>query len=249
MVDLGGTDVLPAGLALGDHPAAETADPERQVLVVVVDDHDRADEAEQGAGRVLETLDQPALGSLAAILEVEGELVQRLRGGRLVARFGDCRLPGRPLVGRLGVRVGLGCAGLFRPLGIARHGGLVEPDVLRLRLGEGLQDVGRVVDLDELGSRVDDLGLGDPVAARLVVDAAPAAERPVRRDGQVLGIVVDQDQPAELADPALMATHEPIQLLARARQEVGALDLGVTGHVGQEGVASTFHVRPPTGGP
>ena len=142
------------------------------MLVVVVDDHDRADEAEQGAGRVLEALDEPALGSLAPILEVEGELVQRLRGGRLVARFGDCRLPGRPLVGRLGVRVGLGCAGLFRPLGIARHGGLVEPDVLRLRLGEGLQDVGRVVDLYELGSRVDDLGLGDPVAARLA-EAGP----------------------------------------------------------------------------
>ena len=41
--------------------------------------------------------------------------------------------------------------------------------------------------------------------AGLVVDTAPAPERAVGRDGEVVGIVVDQDEPAELADPAWWA--------------------------------------------
>jgi hypothetical protein len=83
----------------------------------------------------------------------------------------------------------------------------------------------------------------------LVEDPAPAPKRPVRSDGEVVRIVVDQDQAAEVANPALVGRHEPLELLARANQEVGPLDLGVAGHVGEGGVASSFHVRPPTGEP
>src|SRR6476469_1746799 len=107
-------DVLPGRGALRNDPAAKAARTERQVLVVVVDDHERTDHAEQARRRVLEALDQAAFGSLAAILEIERELVQRERGGFLVVRLGDLRLPGGPLVGGAGIGiVGWGgCASL-----------------------------------------------------------------------------------------------------------------------------------------
>ena len=160
-------------------------------------------------------------------------------------RLANLRLAGRPLVGGLGVQVAR-VGAPPRPPPPARRPRCPRPRPASL--GERLEDVGRVVQLDELRRRLDDLGLGEPLAARLVEDAAPAAERAVGRDREVVGVVVDQDEAAELADPVLVRGHEPLQLLARADEEVGPLDLGIAGHVGEGGVASSFHVRPPTGG-
>src|SRR6185436_10529127 len=120
-----------------------------------------------------------------------------------------------------------------------------DPGVLGLGLGKGLQDVSRVVQLDQLGRGLDDLGLGDPLGPRLVVDAAAASERAVRRDGEVVRVLVDEHDAAELADARLVRAHESFQLFAGPCQEIRALQLCVPGHVGQEGVVSTFHVRPP----
>ena len=81
----------------------------------------------------------------------------------------------------------------------------------------------------------------DPLAARLVEDARAAAERAVRRDGEVVGVLVDQDEAAELADPARVARHEPIELLAGADEEIRSLDVGVPREVGEQGVAARLH--------
>ena len=91
--------------SLGDDASAEATDLEREPLVVVVDDREGPDQARAGPSRRSRTLDQPGLGALAPVLEVEREVVQR--GGRLVlvANLGDLRLTGGPLVGSLGVRI------------------------------------------------------------------------------------------------------------------------------------------------
>ena len=55
---------------------------------------------------------------------------------------------------------------------------------------EGAVDVRRVVELDQLRSRLDDLGLVHPFA-RVVVEVAGArAERSVGSDGEVVGVLV-----------------------------------------------------------
>ena len=46
--------------------------------------------------------------------------------------------------------------------------------------------------------------VSDSHSPAVVLEPAPAAERPVRRDGEVVGLVVDQDEPAERRDPVLV---------------------------------------------
>ena len=48
--------------------------------------------------------------------------------------------------------------------------------------------------------------------------AAAAAERQVRRDRQVVGLLVDERQPAEDRDPVLVVVEEPAQLFGRLRR-------------------------------
>src|ERR687889_449610 len=52
-------DVLPGRAALRDDTAPEAADRERQVLVVVVDEHELRDEAQGRRRSILELLDEP----------------------------------------------------------------------------------------------------------------------------------------------------------------------------------------------
>ena len=114
-------------------------------------------------------------------------------------------LAGRPRVGGGGVRV---LAPMARPSPRARCrrprgrpaspvGSAAKPGGLARRLGERGVDVGRVVELDELGRVLDDLGLADPFAGHLVEVAAAAAERQVRRDREVVGLLVDERQAAD----------------------------------------------------
>ena len=61
---------------------------------------------------------------------------------------------------------------------------------------------------------LDDLRLGAPLAGHLVLVARAGAERAVRRDGQVVGVVVDQHQAADLLDARLLASRKRLQLIA-----------------------------------
>jgi hypothetical protein len=117
------------------------------------------------------------------------------------------------------------------------------PDVLALRFGERLEHVGRVVELHELGRGLDDLGLGDPLAASVVEDAAPAAERTVRGDGEVIVVVIDERHATELADPVALVVHEPLELLAGTDEEVRPFERCFTPEVDQERVPTGFHWR------
>src|SRR5260221_9780800 len=227
---VGAGEIVPALFALRDHPSLEAPDAEREVLVVVVDDDKRADLPEQARGRVLEALDESALGALAALLEVEGEVVQGGCGGGLVGGGLDGRLTGSPRIGRAGIWIG---GARLRAVGVAdRRRPEISSHVGVLGIGEGLEDVGRVVELDELRGRLDDLGLADPLALRVVVDAAAAAERSIRRDREEVLVLVDEGQAAQHPDPVGVGLHEALELLPRAYEEIRALDGGLTGHVG-----------------
>ena len=59
--------------------------------------------AGQARDGLLELVDQAGLVGLAALLEVQGEVVHRERGGLVVVGIGDHDLPGGPLVGGTGV--------------------------------------------------------------------------------------------------------------------------------------------------
>ena len=136
--------------------------------------------------RVLELLEQAGLAALAALLELEGEVVQPLGRELVVVDVGRLRLGGGPVVGRGRVRVGppietassmpIPAASSRSPsaVGSAREAGRLAGG-----LGERLVDVGRVVELDELGRGLDDLGLGGPLAGGVVEVPGPAAERQV----------------------------------------------------------------------
>ena len=88
--------------------------PQGEPLVIVVDHDQVAQLLGQTARRLLELLDQVRLGQLAPLLEREREVVELVRGRRLVV--GVERLAGRPVVGGPGVRrVGLGRDRLLGP--------------------------------------------------------------------------------------------------------------------------------------
>ena len=108
-------------------------------------------------------------------------------------------------------------------------------------VGEGLVQVGRVVELDDLGGALDDLGLGRPVPGQLVEVAGPAAEREVRRDREVVRILVDQDEAAELVDPVLVRVEELAELLGRLDEEVGALEGSVARDLPEQIVTARVH--------
>ena len=112
------------------------------------------------------------------------------------------------------------------------------PGRLAGRLGERGVDVGRVVELDELGGALDDLGLAHPVAGHLVLVSAPAAEAEVRRDREVVGLLVDERQAAEHRDPLLVVVKELAQLLGRLDQEIGAFEGGVRRELSEQVVVA-----------
>ena len=168
------------------------------------------------------SLEQARLAALAALLVLEGEVVQPARG-RLVVVLASSEI-GWPAAhesaaaayGILAERDAL----LGRDPGDLQQvalGGRLGRHAGRLAggLGERGVDVGRVVQLDELRGRLDDLGLADPLAGDVVEVAAPAAEVQVGRDRQVVGLVVDQGHPAEDGDPVLVVVEEAAQLLGR----------------------------------
>ena len=142
----------------------------------------------QTRGGTLELLEDARLVALAALLELERQVVQAMRGRFVVVGIERQRLAGGPRVGGGGVRVLADRHGLLErdpgrleDVGLAgRLGG--EPGGLARGLGERGVDVGGVVELDEFRRALDDLGLADPLAGDLVLVAAAAAEREVRRD-------------------------------------------------------------------
>ena len=95
-------------------------------------------------------------------------------------------------------------------------------------LGEG-RETRRGCGLDQLGDRIDDLRLRVPLARRLVLVAGPAAEGSVRTDGEVVGLLVDEHQPADLGDRRGMGLEEAVELSSGVDQEGRALDRGLAG--------------------
>ena len=117
----------------------------------------------------------------------------------------------------------------------------LEPGLELGRLGESGEDVGQVVQLDELRGRLDRLGFVDPLAGSFVHIAAAAAERHILGDGEVVDFVVDQNHAAELSDAGLVAVEEAAQLRRGRCQEVGSLQSGVRGEFAEQVVAARIH--------
>ena len=245
-----GRQLAPRAVAvLGEDLRAELAGgAEDEPLVVVVDDDQVAQLVHQPRGRLLELVEQAGLAGLAPLLEVEREVVQRERRALLVVRVEHRRLPGGPRVGRAGVAVvdaqaerllGRHAGRPQQVVGRGRLGG--EARGLAGRLGERGEHLGRVVQLDQLRRVVDDLGIGHPLAGVRVLVSAADAERGVGRDREVVGIVVDQRQPAELGDPVAVAVQELGQLLRGLDDEIGPLEGGVVGDLAQQVVAAQVH--------
>ena len=173
--------------------------------------------AHQPRGRLLELVEQAGLALLAALLEVEREVVQRERGALLVVRVEHRGLAGGPRVG--GARVGRRRRPSAERL-LGRDAGRAQQVVGRRRLGgEARRPRGpprRTRRTPRPGCRarsssdggVDDLGVGHPLAGVGVLVAAADAERAVGGDREVVGVVVDQRQPAELRDPVAVAVEE-----------------------------------------
>jgi hypothetical protein len=88
------------GEDLGTEAAGRAED---QALVLVVDDDEVAEQARELDARPLELLEQAGLGLLAALLEVEREVVQRERRGLLVVGLEQRPAGGRPGVGGGGI--------------------------------------------------------------------------------------------------------------------------------------------------
>ena len=121
------------------------------------------------------SLEQARLGALAPLLELEREVVQRgaLRHRRRRAPTSAAARPPRsrrrpaygssPSADRL---FGRDPGGIEQVVGRRRLCG--ESGGLAGCLGEGRIDVGRVVELDQLGRGLDDLGLADPLAGDVV---------------------------------------------------------------------------------
>ena len=115
--------------------------------------------ADAAGGRALEVVEQAGLAALAALLVLEREVVQAASGRLVVVELEARRLAGRPGVGRGGVRIlaerdrllGRDPGGFEEVLGRGRLFGV--PGGFPGCLGEGREDVGRVVQLDELGRR------------------------------------------------------------------------------------------------
>jgi len=88
---------------------------------------------------------------------------------------------------------------------------------------------------------LDDLGLADPLAGRVVELPGPAAEGQVGRDRQVIGIVVDECQPAELGDPLAVGVEEAAELLGLLDDEVAPLEGGVGRQLPEQVLAARVH--------
>ena len=104
---------------------------------------------------------------LAALLERERQVVQPPRGAPSSSASRGVQAPRGPVVGRPGVRrrapsiadrlVGRDAGHVHQVVGRGRLVG--QAGLLARRLGERGEDVGRVVELDQLGGALDDLGL------------------------------------------------------------------------------------------
>ena len=159
-----------------------------------------------------------SLSLLAALLEGEGQIVQTSRRFFLAVGSLVVFLGGRPVIS--GCRVGVLAAdtdlisgSYVGSLGqTALSGRLLSRFGVGLDVGEGGKDIGWVVQLDEFRRVLDNLGLADPLAGRLVEEAAAAAETQIRGDGQVVNLVVDQNQPAQIGDPTRVGIEELAQL-------------------------------------
>ena len=96
----------------GHDAPAEPTDAERQLLVLVVDDRQRPDVAEQARRRVLELLDEPGLGRAGCGPGSRAPARTARRAAPPSSRdLGDLRLAGGPLVGGGGVGIGAGASG------------------------------------------------------------------------------------------------------------------------------------------
>ena len=106
------------------------------------------------------------------------------------------------------------------------------------RLHEPGEDVGRVVQLDQLADRVDQLLLVVPLAVGRILVGEPRGPRLVDRVvEQVVLLVVDELDGADLAQPLAVLVQESAELLGRLVQEVASLELGLGGELAQRNEA------------
>ena len=96
------------------------------------------------------------------------------------------------------------------------------------------EDVGRVVELDQLADRVEHLLLVVPlVIRRILVGEAGRPGLVHRMEEQVVLLVVDELDRTDLAKALLVRVEETTQLLGGLVQEIAALELGVGGQLAQ----------------
>ena len=236
---------------LGDHLGAEAVGRQRQSFVVVVHDDQVADDRDKASRGALELVEQACLAALAAFLVFERQVVEA-SGGRLVVVLGQRdRLASCPRIGCGGVRI-LGQRHAFvrgdaRDLEQVALGGRLggHPGGFAGGLGERRVDVGRVVELDQLRGGLDDLGLAHPFTGDVIEVAAPAAERQVGRDRQVVGLVVDQRQATQHRDAVLVMVEEAAQLFGRLDDEVRAFEGGIGCELTEQVVVARIHCLPP----
>ena len=183
---------------------------------------------------------------LTALLEGEGQIVETLRGFLFGLGRDFILATGSPIVGNRSVRVlatgGKRLAGLsFGRLGLIAFFFGLFAQAFGLGFSERGEDIGQVVQLDQLRRVLDYFGLADPLARRLVEVAAATPESEVGRDGQVVDLVVDQDQASQIGNAIATRVEELAQLGRGCRQEVGSLQRGFRGEFAELIVAARIH--------
>ena len=117
-------------------------------------------------------------------------------------------------------------------------------------LDEPGQDVGQVVELHHLAHRVDRLLLVVPLAVGGVLVGEPGGPHLVDRvEDEVVLLVVDQLDRADLAQPLAVCLEEAAQLLGRLVDEVAPLELGLAGQLAEGGDAGRAHGLKTRSGP
>ena len=157
----------------GPRPRNSPVAVERQPLVVVVDDDQVADRAPSSPAAASSNCSsrRASLRWLRSWYS-SARSYRRCAASSSSSASSDRRLAGSPLVGRRGVRIRDRARSSPRrrspaPRASSRRGRLgAEARRLAGGFGERRVEVGRVVELDELGRGLDDLGLADPLAGR-----------------------------------------------------------------------------------
>ena len=204
------------------------------------------------AGRLLELLDEARLALLAALLEVEREVVQRERRTLLVVRVEHRAAGPRPTSRprprtrrrRPGHRGRMSPRARSRPCRAARRSRSARrpgprprarPPQTRRRSRPGCT-------APRARSRSRRSRCRSSTRPCRVLEPGPDAERHVGGDREVVGVVVDQRQPAERGDAPPVPIEELGELLGRLDDEIGPLEGGVVGELTEHVVAAHVHV-------